>query len=46
LGEKMPIVICKYCDYVGQGQTLEEKWDDAEKHEKSQHKKELKEDSE
>lgn len=33
--EVMPIVICSWCDYVGQGKTLEDQYNDAKEHERS-----------
>ena len=32
---ELPIVICNWCQYVGQGKYLEDKWADAEKHEET-----------
>jgi hypothetical protein len=37
------MTLCSYCEYAGRGRTLEEKWDDAEKHELEQHMEDLKE---
>lgn len=31
----MPTIICSYCDYVGQGDEIEDKWQDALNHEKT-----------
>ena len=38
----MPIVICIFCKFVGQGKTLEEKWENVETHEKEVHPEESK----
>jgi len=32
-GEAMPIVMCNYCEYVGQGETFDEQLSDVENHE-------------
>lgn len=31
--KKMPTIICSWCQYVGQGETLEDRINDVEKHE-------------
>lgn len=34
-GRMMPVVICAYCEYIGQGKTLNEQYLSVEKHEKT-----------
>jgi hypothetical protein len=40
----VPTIICGYCEYVGQGETMEARWDDARKHELIEHPDEVKDD--
>lgn len=39
----MPLVMCSYCHYLGEGKTLEEKWKDVQKHEVLEHPGEIEE---
>jgi hypothetical protein len=39
----MPIVLCKYCEYVGSGDDLEDQWEDVRNHELKKHPEEVKE---
>ena len=34
-GETVPLVICSYCSYLGQGHTVEQMWEDVERHEQT-----------
>jgi hypothetical protein len=38
----MPTIICSFCEYAGQGETMEARWDDARKHELTEHPDEVK----
>jgi hypothetical protein len=39
----MPIVMCKWCEYIGSGDTSDEQWSDVAGHELANHLKEIKE---
>lgn len=39
----MPVVICNYCEYMGKGRTLQDAWNDAQKHEVEVHEEDLRE---
>ena len=37
----MPVVMCSFCEYLGNGEEVFSKWRDVEEHEEKEHKKEL-----
>lgn len=37
----MPVVICAFCEYMGEGNSLEEEYLDAQRHELNEHRAEL-----
>jgi len=37
----MPIVLCVWCEYIGSGDTIDDQWNDVERHERIKHRKEI-----
>lgn len=37
------MIICIFCDYVGSGDSIEERWQNVKQHEEKEHSDELKE---
>ena len=37
----MPCIMCSYCEYIGQGETMEDMWANARRHELEEHLPEM-----